>query len=99
MERKDEISECTNIGIHTKWRGEGHLLVVEGEKDIPFDIKRVVYIYGSDSKMIRGQYANKKSEFVLINVSVQCNVKDGKGNEADFLPYRTHNGIYLPLMI
>ena len=47
----------------------GHLVVIEGNKDIPFEIARVFYIYGSDSDVVRGQHANKNSEFVLINVS------------------------------
>ena len=46
----------------------GHLVIVEGEKDIPFEIKRAFYIYGSDADVVRGQHANRKSEFVLINV-------------------------------
>lgn len=64
----------------------GHLVVVEGQKDIPFDIKRMFYIYGSDTDVIRGQHANRKSEFVLINVAGKSKVKvmDGEGNEAVF---------------
>lgn len=79
----------------------GHLVVVEGKKDIPFDIKRIFYIYGSDSNVIRGQHANKRSEFVLINVSgtSKVRVKDGKGNEAVFCLNRPHTGIYLPQMV
>ena len=79
----------------------GHLVVVEGKQDIPFEIKRIFYIYGSDSAVVRGQHANRKTEFVLINVSGQCKVrvKDGKGNEAVFLLNRPHTGIYLPRMI
>lgn len=79
----------------------GHLVVVEGKQDIPFDIKRVFYIYGSDEDVVRGQHANRKTEFVLINVSGQCKVKvqDGKGNEAIFLLNRPHTGIYLPKMV
>lgn len=79
----------------------GYLVVVEGMKDIPFDIKRIFYIYGSDASVIRGQHANIRSEFVLINVSGQCKVKtrDGKGNEADFLLNRPHTGIYLPRLM
>lgn len=79
----------------------GYLVVVEGQEDIPFDIKRIFYIYGSDSTVVRGQHANRRSEFVLINVSGQCRVKvkDGKGNEADFLLNRPHTGIYLPRMM
>ena len=33
----------------------GHLVVVEGNQDIPFEIKRVFYIYGSDAEVVRGK--------------------------------------------
>lgn len=79
----------------------GHLVIVEGEKDIPFDIKRAFYIYGSDKDVIRGQHANRESEFVLINVAgtSKVKVKDGEGNEAIFCLNRPHTGIYLPTMV
>lgn len=79
----------------------GHMVVVEGLKDIPFEIKRIFYIYGSDSTVVRGQHANKNSEFVLINVAGTSKVKvfDGKGNEAVYSLNRPHTGIYLPRMI
>lgn len=79
----------------------GHLVVVEGEQDVPFDIKRIFYIYGSDTEVVRGQHANRKSEFVLINVAGQSKVrvKDGKGNEAVFSLNRPHTGIYLPKLM
>ena len=79
----------------------GHLVVVEGEKDVPFDIKRVFYIYGSDHDVVRGQHANKKTQFVLINVSgtSKVKVKDGEGNEAIYCLNRPHTGIYLPTMV
>ena len=79
----------------------GHLVVVEGKKDIPFEIKRMFYIYGSDHDVVRGQHANRKSEFVLINVagSSKVKVKDGEGNEAIYCLNRPHTGIYLPTMV
>ncbi len=79
----------------------GHLVIVEGQQDIPFDIKRIFYIYGSDPDVVRGQHANRESEFVLINVAgtSKVKVKDGKGNEAVFSLTRPHTGIYLPKMI
>ena len=79
----------------------GYLVVVEGMKDIPFEIKRIFYIYGSDPLVIRGQHANRKTEFVLINVFGQSKVKvkDGKGNEAVFSLNRPHTGVYLPKMV
>lgn len=79
----------------------GHLVIVEGNKDIPFEIKRIFYIYGSDSDVVRGQHANRQSEFALINVAgtSKVRVKDGKGNEEVFCLNRPHTGIYLPSMI
>lgn len=79
----------------------GHLVVVEGIKDIPFDIKRVFYIYGSDSTVVRGLHANKESQFVLINVAgtSKVKVKDGLGNENVFSLDRPHMGIYIPQMV
>lgn len=79
----------------------GHLVVAEGQKEIPFDIKRIFYIYGSDKEVIRGCHANRKSEFVLINVAGTSKVKvmDGEGNEAIFCLNRPHTGIYLPTMV
>ena len=79
----------------------GHLVIVEGNKDIPFDIKRAFYIYGSDAGVVRGQHANRESEFVLINLAgrSKVKVKDGKGNEAIYCLNRPHTGIYIPTMV
>ncbi|MCI5567181.1 MAG: FdtA/QdtA family cupin domain-containing protein [Veillonellaceae bacterium] len=79
----------------------GHLVIVEGNQNVPFDIKRVFYIYGSEANVIRGNHANRKSKFVLINVAGQSKVrvKDGKGNEIIYCLNRPHTGIYLPVMI
>lgn len=78
----------------------GHLVVVEGMKDIPFSIKRIFYIYGSDSDVTRGNHANIKSEFVLINVSGTSKIKvlDGRGNEIIYTLNRPHTGVYIPKM-
>lgn len=69
--------------VEFPWHGDerGKLVVVEGEKDIPFDIKRIFYIYGSDGNVVRGKHANRKSSFVLVNVMGSCRVKvmDGRG--------------------
>lgn len=78
----------------------GNLVVVEGETDIPFDIKRVFYIYGSDSEVIRGKHANRRSEFVLINVSGTSKVKVDNGFETEIIELsRPRMGLYLPAML
>ena len=78
----------------------GKLVVVEGGIDIPFDIKRVFYIYGSDSTVVRGCHANRDSEFVLINVAGSSKVKITNGTETDIVELkRPMDGVYLPKMI
>ena len=79
----------------------GNLVVAECMTDIPFDIKRVFYMYGSDPDVIRGCHANRFSEFVLINVAGSSKVKvlDGEGNEIVYSLNRPKTGIYLPNMV
>ena len=78
----------------------GKLVVVEGAMDIPFEIKRVFYIYGSDSQVIRGQHANRDSEFVLINVSGSSKVRVDNGFEEEVIELnRPRMGLYLPTMV
>lgn len=97
------IQQAQMLEFSQRGDERGHLVVVEGYQDIPFDIKRIFYIYGSDKDVVRGQHANRKSEFVLINVAgtskVKVKVKDGKGNETVYSLNRPHTGIYLPKLL
>lgn len=79
----------------------GRLVVVEGGQDIPFEIKRVFYIYGSDPDVVRGKHANRRSEFILINVAGSSKVRviDCSGNELVISLNHPHTGIYLPAMV
>ena len=95
LQEKCPILFFTDLGDE-----RGKLVVIEGGEAVPFDIKRVFYIYGSDSTVIRGQHANKKSEFVLINVAGRSKVRitDGKENMIVELN-KPMMGVYLPPMI
>ena len=78
----------------------GKLVVIEGGQAIPFEIKRVFYIYDSDATVVRGQHANRESEFVLINVAGKSKVRitDGKEEFVAVLD-RPMMGIYIPKMV
>lgn len=79
----------------------GNLVVIEGEgMDIPFDIKRVFYIYGSDDKVVRGQHANRETEFLLVNVGGSSKVKVDNGTETAVIELNKPGlGLYLPPML
>ena len=59
------------------------------------------YIYASDEEVVRGQHANRKSEFVLINVvgKSKVKIKDEEGNEIIFCLNGPHTGLYIPTMV
>lgn len=79
----------------------GWLVAIEGCGDIPFDIKRIFYIFGSDPSVVRGRHANRRSEFVLINVCGSCRVRtvETNGDVQEFLLDKPHTGIYLPKLV
>ena len=92
--------KCPIIEFKDYGDERGKLVVIEGNEGIPFAIERVFYIYDSDSDVIRGQHANRKSEFVLINVAGQSKVRitDGKDELVVDLN-RPMMGVYIPRMI
>lgn len=78
----------------------GKLVVIEGGQAIPFEIKRVFYIYDSDDTVVRGQHANRESEFVLINVAGNSKVRITDGEEEIIVELdRPMTGVYIPKMI
>ena len=80
----------------------GKLVAIENSKNIPFDIKRIFYIYGTEENIIRGQHANKISRFVMVCLSGSCEVKvydmDEKVEEK-FKLTTPNQGLYLDRMI
>ena len=78
----------------------GKLVVIEGNQAIPFEIKRVFYIYDSDSTVVRGQHANRESEFVLINVAGKSKVRITDSREEIIVELnKPMMGVYIPKMI
>jgi dTDP-4-dehydrorhamnose 3,5-epimerase-like enzyme len=98
MQHVTEQCRVLNFGDLGDERGK--LVVVEGNMDIPFEIKRVFYIYGSDNEVVRGQHANRESEFVLINVGGTSKVRIDNGHsEAVIELNKPMMGLYIPTMV
>lgn len=80
----------------------GKLIAIENSKNIPFDIKRIFYIYGTKYGIVRGQHANKISRFILICLSGNCEVKvyDMEEKiEEKFVLDSPQKGLYLDRMV
>lgn len=96
LKEQYKIIEFVDLGDE-----RGNLVVIEGEgMDIPFDIKRVFYIYGSDSDVVRGQHANRETEFLLVNVGGISKVKIDNGQESKVIELnKPRMGLYLSAML
>lgn len=95
LKDKYKILEFPDLGDE-----RGNLVVVEGESSIPFRIARVFYIYGSDDTVVRGQHANRESQFVLINVSGTSKVRVTDGVEECIVELnKPRMGLYLSTML
>ena len=92
--------KCKIINIADLGDERGKLVVVEGGQTVPFDIKRIFYIYGSDATVARGEHANRESEFVLINVAGTSKVRITDGKEELIVELnKPMMGVYIPKMI
>lgn len=93
MNNGAKLIECKQFGDE-----RGKLVVIEGGETIAFDIKRMFCVFDTDRNTIRGQHANRKSEFVMICVTGGCKVQViyQDGTEETFSLDRPDKGLYIP---
>ena len=66
--------DVKRINFETKGDARGSLVAIEGNKNIPFDIKRVYYIFDTLSGVVRGKHAHKNLKQILICTRGSCKV-------------------------
>jgi len=78
----------------------GNLSFFENEKQIPFSIARVYWIYDVPGGEVRGGHAYKTLQEVIIALSGSFDIvlNDGKEKKTYSLN-RSYNGLYVPKMI
>ena len=75
----------------------GNLTFIEGFEHIPFDIKRVYYLYDVPGGAARGGHAHKDLEQVIIALSGSFDVKVDNGERKETIHLnRSYKGVYLP---
>lgn len=78
----------------------GSLVALEAEKTIPFPIKRVYYLFGTQPGVARGFHAHHKLQQVAVCVTGKCRMvlDDGKTREEVWLD-SSLKGVALPAMV
>lgn len=94
------IQGCKIIELPKIADPRGNLTFIEGDKHIPFDIKRVFYLYDVPGGESRAGHALKKCHQFLIAASGSFDVilDDGKQKIRHHLN-RSHYGLYIPPLI
>lgn len=60
------------IELPTRGDERGYLVAIESAKNLPFEIKRVYYIFGTQAGVSRGFHAHKKLRQVAVCVAGSC---------------------------
>ena len=70
------LCNVEEINLEIKGDDRGHLCVFQNGNNIPFDIKRVFFIYGTKDNVTRGHHAHYKTRQLLIatsgSVKINC---------------------------
>ena len=74
----------------------GMLVALEEYKDIPFEIKRVYYMYDTKADVHRGFHAHKNLEQILICIHGSCKIRLDNGTEQKIvLLEKPYEGLYV----
>jgi oxalate decarboxylase/phosphoglucose isomerase-like protein (cupin superfamily) len=94
------IQDCKLIELPKISAPRGNLTFIEGAKHVPFEIKRIYYLYDVPGGAHRAGHAHKTLHQVLIALSgsFDITVNDGS-SQMKFHLNRPYQGLYIPTMI
>jgi dTDP-4-dehydrorhamnose 3,5-epimerase-like enzyme len=94
------LNDCIIIDLPKISDPRGNLSFIEGRIHIPFDIKRVYYLYDVPGGSDRGAHAHKDLHQFIVAMSGSFDVvlNDGK-NKNRFHLNRSYYGLYVPPMM
>jgi len=95
-----DIDKCSIIELPKISDPRGNLTFVEGSNHIPFDIRRVYYLYDVPGGAERGGHAHKALHQLIIAMSGSFDVVVNDGNKKKRIHLnRSYNGLYVCPMI
>lgn len=94
------LADCKLIDLPRTNDPRGNLTFIESERHIPFEIKRVYYLYDVPGGAMRAGHAHKTLHQFLIAMSGSFDVMLDNGHyKIKFHLNRSYYGLYIPPMI
>ncbi len=97
---KTSLADCRILDLPRIERPQGSITPVEAERDVPFPLSRVYYLYDVPGGEARGGHAHRELEQVIVAVMGAFEVVLDDGSERQvFRLDRAYNGLYIAPMI
>jgi hypothetical protein len=94
------LEQCTLVDLPKIVDSRGNLTFVEQQNHVPFEIKRVFYLYDIPTAESRGAHAHRELHQFLICLSGSFDVELFDGNESKTVHLnRPWIGLHIPPMI
>ncbi len=94
------IEKCQLIELPKIQDHRGNLTFIESNRHIPFDIKRVYYLYDVPGGAARAAHGHKKLHQLMVSMSGSFDITLDDGfNKKTFHLNRSYLGLYIPPMI
>ena len=75
------LNKIINFNVMGDERGS--LIALEENHNVPFDVKRVFYIYGTQEGVPRGEHSHYKTKQLLIAINGGCKVTLDSGHSQE----------------
>lgn len=72
--QKNSVYDCVILPLKKIHNRAGNITIVEGNKNVPFDVKRVYYLYDIPGGEDRGGHAHKELRQLIVAASGSFNV-------------------------
>jgi len=91
---------CHFVALTSRGDERGRLVAIEGATDIPFEIARVYYVFGTREGVTRGLHAHRSLHQVAVAVAGSCTMRlDDGANQVEIRLDNPEKGLTLPPMV
>ena len=98
--KKITLNDVKFLNLRKVIESDGNLVPIESKHDIPFDIKRIFYVYGVQNQDDRGKHSHYKTKQILICLNGKFEVLCDDGNQKKkYLLESPQQALYIPPMI
>jgi len=91
---------CARVDLAIRGDDRGSLIALEGERNLPFAVARVYYVFGTQAGVSRGFHAHRRLNQLAVAVSGSCLMTVDDGTCRPSVPLdRPNKGLLLGPML